>query len=170
MTKKPKAARKPNKPGSSIAPFLTFKENGEDAVKLYVSTFKNSRVIDLMRHPSAKPGERGALMYAAFELDGREFYAMDAGPSFSFEQGFSIMWTCKTQADIDRVTAKLSTGGEVQPCGWLKDRFGLSWQIVPEALGEMMMHPEKGNASAMIQAMLGMHKLDLAALRKAYRQ
>ncbi len=154
-----------------IRPCLTFKEGAEEAVNLYVSVFPNSKVLSLQRYEQdGGPIPKGKLLNAAFELDGREYTAFDGGESFAFSEGISMMVTCKTQQEIDRYWTKLTAnGGEEGPCGWLKDRFGVSWQIVPEVLGELLGDSKSGNSEAAMHAMLKMKKLDIAALQAAYR-
>jgi predicted 3-demethylubiquinone-9 3-methyltransferase (glyoxalase superfamily) len=156
---------------STLRPCLTFVDRAEEAVKLYVSIFPNSKITNLTRVESdGGPIPKGKLLSAIFELDGREFRAFDGGESFSFSEGISLDVTCKTQEEVDRYWTKLTeNGGEEGPCGWLKDRFGVSWQIVPEQLGQMLTDSKSGNSEAAMQAMLKMKKLDIATLQKAYR-
>lgn len=151
-----------------VKTFLTFQENGEEAVKLYTSLIKNSRILSLVRSESEGPIPRGALLNASFVLDGQEFMAMDGGTYFSFAEGTSIFVECETQAEIDRLWAALSAGGQEQSCGWLKDKYGLAWQIIPATLGGMMSDPDAGKARRVTEAMLQMKKLDLATLEQAY--
>jgi predicted 3-demethylubiquinone-9 3-methyltransferase (glyoxalase superfamily) len=155
----------------SVRPCLTFVDRAEEAVKFYVSVFPNSRITNITRvEQDGGPIPRGKLLNATFELDGREFLAFDGGPSFSFTEGISLMVNCKTQEEVDRYWSTLTEeGGEEGPCGWLKDRFGISWQVVPEQLGQMLSDPASGNSEAAMQAMLKMKKLDIAALQRAYR-
>ena len=152
-----------------ITPCLVFADRGEEAVNFYVSLFDNSKVLSVMRSDGKGPVPAGKLLHASFQLDGREFTALDGGPSFSFSEGMSLLVTCSTQEEIDRLWARLTDGGEEGPCGWLKDRFGVSWQVVPAALGEMLGDSEHGNSAKAMEAMLQMKKLDIAALRQAYR-
>lgn len=152
----------------SVRPCLTFEDRAEEAVNLYVSLFANSRVVSLVRSDGSGPIPAGKLLHASFELDGREYTAFDGGPAFSFSEGISLVATCNTQEELDEVWARLAAGGEEGPCGWLKDRFGVSWQVVPAALGEMMSDPKSGNSAAVMQALLKMGKIDIATLRKAY--
>ncbi len=155
---------------SAVVPSLTFKERGEEAMKLYTSLIKNSRVIDAKRWEDGGPLPKGTLMHGSFELDGREFTAMDGGPTFRFEEGFSLVATCDTQEEIDHIWNTLSgDGGEEGQCGWLKDRWGVSWQVVPAALGLMLGDDRSGSPAKMMEALLKMKKLDLAALTKAYQ-
>jgi predicted 3-demethylubiquinone-9 3-methyltransferase (glyoxalase superfamily) len=153
----------------SVRPSLTFKERGEEAVNFYVSLFPNSRVLSLMRAEGIGAVPDGSLLHASFQLDGQEYTAFDGGPSFSFTEAFSFVATCETQEEIDATWSRLSEGGEEGPCGWLKDRFGVSWQVVPAALGEMMSDPKSGNPAKMMEALLKMRKLDIATLKQAYR-
>ncbi len=154
---------------NSVVTSLSFKEHAEDAMKLYVSVIKNSRINSAMRGEGTGV-PKGALLHGSFELDGREFTAMDGGPSFSFAEGISLVATCETQEELDNVWKRLSEGGEPGPCGWLKDRFGVSWQVIPRALGEMMSDPKSGNSGKVMEALLKMGKIDIATLRQAYRQ
>jgi len=153
----------------SVRPSLTFKERGEEAINFYVSLFPNSRVLSMLHSEGDGPLPTGSVLHASFELDGQEYTAFDGGPSFKFTEGFSFVATCETQEEIDETWSRLSEGGEEGPCGWLKDRFSVSWQVVPAALGEMMSDPKSGNPAKMMEALLKMRKLDLAALQQAYR-
>jgi predicted 3-demethylubiquinone-9 3-methyltransferase (glyoxalase superfamily) len=149
---------------------LVFNDRGEEAIKFYVSLFPNSRIVSMQLSEQDGPIAKGKLLNATFELDGREYVAFDGGPTFSFSEGMSLMVMCKTQPEVDRYWTKLiEGGGEEGPCGWLKDRFGVSWQIVPEVLGQMLSDSKSGNSEAAVQAMLKMKKLDIAQLEKAYR-
>jgi predicted 3-demethylubiquinone-9 3-methyltransferase (glyoxalase superfamily) len=156
---------------STVRPCLTFKDRAEEAVKFYVSIFPNSKITELTRvETDGGPIARGKLLAAVFELDGREFRAFDGGETFSFSDGISLDVTCKTQEEVDRYWSALTAdGGEEGPCGWLKDRFGVSWQVVPEQLGRMLTDPKSGNAEACMNAMLKMKKIDIAKLERAYR-
>jgi predicted 3-demethylubiquinone-9 3-methyltransferase (glyoxalase superfamily) len=153
----------------SVRPSLTFKEGTEEAVNFYVSLFPNSKVLSLLRSDGKGPLPEGSVLHASFELDGQEYTAFDGGPSFTFTEAFSFVATCETQEEIDEVWARLTEGGEEGPCGWLKDRFGVSWQVVPAALGQMMGNPKSGNPAKVMEALLKMRKLDLATLKQAYR-
>ena len=153
----------------NVRPSLTFKEGTEDAVTFYVSLFPNSKVLSLLRATAGGPLPEGSVLHASFVLDGQEYTAFDGGPSFSFTEAFSFVATCETQEEIDEVWARLTDGGEEGPCGWLKDRWGVSWQVVPSALGQMMSDPKSGNPAKVMEALLNMRKLDLAALEQAYR-
>jgi len=147
---------------------LTFTEGAEEAIRFYVSLFKNSKVHNMVRSDGDGPMPKGAVMQASFQLDGREFVAFDGGPSFSFTDGISMMVSCETQEEIDHLWASLSAGGSEGPCGWLKDRFGVSWQIIPTSLGQMLSDSKSGNSTKAMQAMLQMKKLDIVSLKRAY--
>ena len=153
----------------SVRPCLTFKDHAEEAVNFYVSVFPNSKVLSVLRSDGNGPLPKGSLWHASFELDGQEYTAFDGGPAFTFTEAFSLVVTCETQAALDEIWARLTDGGEEGPCGWLKDRFGVSWQVVPAALGRMMSDPKSGNPAKMMEALLKMHKLDIATLEQAYR-
>jgi predicted 3-demethylubiquinone-9 3-methyltransferase (glyoxalase superfamily) len=156
---------------TTLTPCLVFESRGEEAVKFYVSLVKNSRIISLRRSDAdGGPFPKGALMQAEFELDGQRFNAFDGGPHFTFSEAFSLMVSVDTQAEIDALWSKLTAdGGRESQCGWLVDRWGLSWQIIPSSLGAMLSDGEHGNAKAATDAMLKMRKLDIAALEAAYR-
>ena len=150
-----------------ITTFLTFKDQAEEAVKLYTSIFKNSRILSTSRYGDAGPGAKGSLMTANFELDGQEFVALNGGPSFEFSQGMSLLVDCQTQDEVDMFWEKLSEGGSKGPCGWLTDRFGVSWQIVPRVLSKLLNDPDKAKASRVMKAMLQMSKIEIAELERA---
>ena len=153
-----------------IRPCIVYKDSCEEAINLYVSLFPNSRIVSLTKSEADGPVAKGKVLGATFQLDGREYLAFDGGPSFKFSEGISLMVTCKTQEEVDRYwSALVADGGEEGPCGWLKDRFGLSWQIVPEALTQMLSDPKSGDSQAAFQAMLKMKKLDIATLERAYK-
>ena len=154
---------------TQIRPCIVFKDGCEEAINLYVSLFPNSKVLNLVRSETDVPIAKGKVLNATFQLDGREYMAFDGGPTFSFAEGFSLMVTCETQAEIDRYWSALTAdGGEEGPCGWLKDKFGLSWQIIPSVLGQMLTDSKSGDSGAALQAMLKMKKLDIAQLQHAY--
>ena len=155
---------------NSVRPCLTFVDRAEEAVKFYVSVFPNSKISSITRvENDGGPIPKGKLINATFELDGREYLAFDGGESFHFTEGISLLVNCKNQEEVDRYWTKLTAdGGEEGPCGWLKDRFGVSWQIVPEQLGQMLNDSKSGNSEAAMQAMLKMKKLNIAGLEKAY--
>ncbi len=153
-----------------ITTFLMFPKGAEEAVKLYTSLFPNSRIVE-QSHMNTEdaPGGTPRAYTATFEIGGQRYRAMDGGPSFTFAEGMSLFVDCDTQEEDDRYPEKLiAGGGEQGPCGWLKDRWGISWQIVPRALGEMLGDPDRAKAARAMQAMLGMKKLDIAALRRAF--
>jgi predicted 3-demethylubiquinone-9 3-methyltransferase (glyoxalase superfamily) len=154
-----------------IKPCIAFKEKAEEAVKLYTSIIPNSKIVSVQRaEKDAGPVRKGQVLGIEFVLDGREYLAFDGGPTFNFSEGNSLMVLCKTQEEVDRYWTKLTeNGGEPGPCGWLTDRFGLSWQIVPEQLTQMLSDKKSGNSQAAMEAMLQMKKLDIAELEKAYR-
>ena len=152
-----------------ITTFLTYDGRAEDAVAFYTSIFPDSRIVSERRYGSAGPGPEGSLMTATFELAGQTFMALNGGSSFGFAQGISLFVDCEDQAEVDRLWDALTAdGGEPGPCGWLKDRFGVSWQIVPDALGEMMSKGTPEQIMRITEAFLPMKKFDIAALRKAY--
>ncbi len=150
-----------------VTTFLTFQDRAEEAVNLYVSLIKNSKISSITRMGGGGPGGKGALMHAAFQLDGQEFMAMDGGPYFAFAQGISLFVNCETQEEVDHLWEKLSEGGEPGQCGWLKDRFGVSWQIIPSALGELMQNKDPEKSKRVMEAMLQMTKIDIQVLRQA---
>ena len=152
-----------------ITTFLTFNDQAEAAVKLYTGVFKNSRITSTTRYGEGAPLPAGTLMSVEFELDGQPFMALNGGPSFAFSEGISLFVSCETQQEIDDYSAKLTAGGGQQgSCGWLTDRFGVSWQIVPTILGSLIGDADPAKAQRAMQAMLGMKKLDIAALRRAH--
>lgn len=151
-----------------ITTFLTFDNKAEEAVNLYTSVFKNSKVRSISRYGDEGPGPAGQVMVVEFELEGQEFMALNGGPSFTFSQGISLLVNCDTQEEVDELWERLSEGGEKQACGWLVDRFGVSWQIVPRVLGEMLGDQDSERAQRVMNAMLQMGKLDIAALKQAY--
>jgi predicted 3-demethylubiquinone-9 3-methyltransferase (glyoxalase superfamily) len=144
-----------------ITPFLWFDTQAEEAMRFYVSIFKNSKVI------SVSPGPDGKAFSVSFELDGQEFTALNGGPMFKFTEAISLFVNCETQAEVDDFWSKLTAGGEAGQCGWLKDKYGLSWQIVPTALGRLLGNPDPVKSQRVMQAMLKMNKLDIAALENA---
>lgn len=154
----------------SLTPCLAFADRAEEAVNFYVSIFANSKITNLVYAPEGGPLPSGQLLHATFELQGREYTAMNGGPYFTFTPGFSLVATCQTQDELDTIWNRLAEGGEAGPCGWLTDKFGVSWQVVPKSLGEMMSNPAGGNSTKVMEALMGMTKLDIAALEAAYRQ
>jgi predicted 3-demethylubiquinone-9 3-methyltransferase (glyoxalase superfamily) len=150
-----------------ITPFLWFESQAESAAKFYVSIFKNSRIVTTTRYGDAGPGPKGSVMTVAFQLDGQEFIALNGGPQYKFTEAVSFVVSCKTQKEVDEFWAKLSQGGAEGPCGWLKDKYGLSWQIVPTVLGELLSDPDPKRAKRAMAAMLKMKKIDIAGLEQA---
>ncbi len=151
-----------------ITTFLTFNDRAAEAVEFYVSVFKNSRILSTRRYGDAGPGPKGSFMTASFELEGQEFMALNGGPSFKFAQGISLFFNCETQAEVDELWERLSEGGQQIACGWLTDRFGVSWQIVPAALGRMLDDKDPARSQRVMRAMLQMKKLDVEKLKQAY--
>jgi len=151
-----------------ITPFLWFDNNAEEAVNLYLSIFKNSKITKVARYGDAGPGPRGSVMTIAFQLEGQDFIALNGGPMFKFTEAISLSVDCKTQQEVDELWEKLSAGGQPGQCGWLKDKFGLSWQIVPSALVEMLQDKDAEKSKRVMQAMMQMRKIDIARLRQAY--
>ena len=153
-----------------ITPFLWFNDQAEEAAKFYTSIFKNSKLGTVARFGEGGAGPVGQVMTASFELEGLEFVALNGGPHFSFTPAISFYVHCETQEEVDEFWEKLSAGGEKDQCGWLKDKFGVSWQIVPNILIELMNDADAEKASRVTQAMLQMTRLDIAALKRAYEQ
>ncbi|MCB0125905.1 MAG: VOC family protein [Caldilineaceae bacterium] len=146
----------------SITPFLWFDNQAEEAMNFYVSIFKDSQIVSTM------PGPEGKLMGGTFVLNGQEFMVLNGGPMYSFTPAISLFVKCETQEEVDHYWTKLTEGGSEEPCGWLKDKFGLSWQIIPNALGELLGAPDREKAGRALQAMLQMKKIDIAALQEAF--
>ena len=153
-----------------ITTFLWFDGKAEEAMRFYVSIFKNSKVGAITRYGDAGPGPKGTVMVVTFQLDGQEFIALNGGPQFTFSPAISLVVNCETQEEVDAFWDKLSEGGEKQQCGWLKDKYGLSWQIVPTVLGEMMQDKDAEKSQRVMKAMLQMNKMDVARLKQAYAQ
>ena len=153
---------------SKISPFLWFEGQAEEATKFYVSVFPNSRIKKTSRYGDAGPGPKGTVMVVEFELDGQTFIALNGGPQFKFTEAISFSVECRTQKEVDEYWEKLSRGGEPGPCGWLKDRYGLSWQVNPTILGKMLSDPDPSKSKRVMEAMLQMKKIDIAKLQKAY--
>jgi thioredoxin type arsenate reductase len=151
-----------------ISPFLWFDTQAEEAAHFYVSIFNNSKVVNVTRYGEAGPGPKGSVMTVEFELDGQAFTALNGGPHFKFTEAISFSVDCRTQEEVDKYWQKLSEGGEEGPCGWLKDKYGLSWQINPTILGEMLNDPDPQKAKRVMEAMLKMKKIDIAGLQRAY--
>jgi predicted 3-demethylubiquinone-9 3-methyltransferase (glyoxalase superfamily) len=153
-----------------ITPFLWFDSNAEEAVKFYVSIFKNSRIERIARYGEAGPGPQGTVMIVDFQLEGQPFIALNGGPEYAFTPAISFFVNCDTQQEIDELWEKLTAGGEEVACGWLKDRYGVSWQIAPRIIGALMQDEDPVKAQRVMQAMLQMKKLDIKALQEAYEQ
>jgi predicted 3-demethylubiquinone-9 3-methyltransferase (glyoxalase superfamily) len=151
-----------------ISPFLWFDDQAEEAMNFYVSIFKNSKVGKVTRYGDAGPGPKGSVMTASFELEGQPFTALNGGPHFKFTEAVSFVVDCETQEEVDEFWERLSEGGQTQQCGWLKDKFGLSWQITPSVLIELMNDPDPQKSRRVTEAMLQMTKIDIAKLRQAY--
>jgi predicted 3-demethylubiquinone-9 3-methyltransferase (glyoxalase superfamily) len=153
---------------TTITPCLWFDGNGLEAAEHYVSVIPNSGITNISHYGADQPGKEGAVMTVVFELAGRPFTALNGGPAFKFTEAISLQVSAADQDEVDRYTERLTAdGGEVGPCGWVKDRFGLSWQVVPDALIELIGDPDPVRANAAVQAMLGMMKIDIQALRDA---
>ncbi len=153
-----------------ISTFLWFDGNAEEAVKFYTSVFKDSKVGSVARYGEEGPGPKGTVMTATFELAGHEFIALNGGPQFKFTPAISFVVNCENQREVDELWEKLSAGGATNQCGWLTDKYGVSWQIVPIVLGQMLTDKNPAKASSVMKAMLQMEKLDIAGLERAYQQ
>jgi predicted 3-demethylubiquinone-9 3-methyltransferase (glyoxalase superfamily) len=153
-----------------ITPFLWFDAKAEEAMNFYVSIFENSKVVSVTRYGDAGPGPKGTVMSAIFQLQGQTFYALNGGPQFHFTPAISFFVSCETQPEIDRFWEKLSEGGGKSRCGWLQDKYGLSWQIVPSLLGEYLGDKNAAKSKSVMNAMLQMDKLDIKKLKQAYEQ
>jgi predicted 3-demethylubiquinone-9 3-methyltransferase (glyoxalase superfamily) len=153
-----------------IAPFLWFDGKAEEAAQFYVSIFKNSKIVGISRYGEQGAGPKGSVMVVAFQLDGQKFCALNGGPQFTFSPAISFVVNCETQQEVDELWEKLSAGGEKQRCGWLKDKFGVSWQVVPSVLPEMLQKCEGEKSNRVINAVLQMDKLDIEGLRRAYER
>ncbi len=150
-----------------IIPNLWFDTDAEDAANFYITVFKNSRIVNVAKYPEGSPGEPGTVMTVEFELDGQRFVGINGGPQFKFDEAVSFQITCESQDEVDYYWDALTEGGEESQCGWLKDKFGLSWQVVPQGMEEVFSDPDRAKAERAMKAMLGMRKLDIAALRAA---
>jgi predicted 3-demethylubiquinone-9 3-methyltransferase (glyoxalase superfamily) len=153
-----------------ITPFLWFDGKAEEAMNFYVSIFKNSKVVSVTRYGDAGPGPKGSVMSATFQLEGQQFYALNGGPQFTFTPAISLFVNCETQKEVDKLWEKLSEGGRKDRCGWLQDKYGLSWQIIPTVLGKMLQDKDRKKADRVMQAMLQMDKIDIKRLKQAYDQ
>lgn len=152
-----------------ITPCLWFNGNAEEAVNFYVSVFKNAEVLGTERYTEVGPGEPGSVVTVTFRLDGQEFVALNGGPEFTFSEAISFIIDCESQAEVDEYWAKLTEGGEPGPCGWLKDKFGVSWQVVPRVLNEMLQDEDRERADRVMRAMLQMGKIEVDELQRAYQ-
>ena len=153
---------------SKIVPFLWFDGRAEEAMNFYASIFKNSRIGNVTRYGKGGPGPEGTVMSATFQLEGQDFYALNGGPHYSFTPAISFFVNCETQQEVDELWEKLSEGGQIQQCGWLQDKYGLSWQIIPTILGKLLGDKDPAKAQRVMQAMLQMKKIDIARLKQAY--
>ena len=151
-----------------ITTFLWFDNNAQEAMEFYTSVFKNSKIGNVSRYGEAGPGPKGTVMVGSFELEGQQFTALNGGPRFKFTEAISLIINCETQEEVDYFWEKLSAGGQLQQCGWLKDKFGLSWQVVPTVLDELMRDKDPQKSKRVMEAMLQMVKLDIPRLRAAY--
>lgn len=152
-----------------ITPFLWFDNNAEEAANFYISIFKNSRLENVSRYGDAGPGPKGTVLTVDFELDGQKFIALNGGPQFKFTEAVSFVVHCETQEEIDHFWEKLSAGGQKAECGWLKDKYGLSWQIVPTILGELMGSKDAERSNRVMQAIMKSQKLEIDTLKRAYQ-
>ena len=153
-----------------ITPFLWFDGNAEEAMNFYIAIFKNSKIDHVTRNGAEEPGSTSTVMSVSFTLDGQEFIGLNGGPHFTFSPVISFFVNCETQAEVDELWEKLSEGGEKQRCGWLKDKFGVSWQIIPSTLGRLMNDPDPVKAQRVMQAMLQMNKIEIKSLQQAHMQ
>ncbi|HYM39497.1 MAG TPA: VOC family protein [Thermoplasmata archaeon] len=152
-----------------IIPFLWFDDQAEEAARFYTSIFRRSKIVSVTRQPGAKRGQKGAAMSVVFRIEGQAFMALNGGPGFPFTEAISFYVECRTQREVDELWRKLLRGGQPSRCGWLKDRFGVSWQIVPSILGEYLADTDPVKANRVFEAMLKMVKLDIEGLKRAYR-
>src|SRR5215469_1590930 len=151
-----------------ITPFLWFDSQAEEAANLYVSIFKNSKILTTARYGDAGPGPKGSVMIVKFQLEGQEFTALNGGPTFKFTPAISLYVDCETQEEVDQLWDKLSEGGRKDRCGWLQDKYGLSWQIIPRALQQLMSDPDPRKSQSVMKAMLQMDKIDVSKLQEAH--
>lgn len=152
-----------------IVTFLWFDNQAEEAANLYVSVFKNSKIGTVRRYGKAGPGPEGSVMTVSFRLEGQEFYALNAGPHFKFTPAISLFVNCESQEEVDELWDRLSAGGRKDRCGWLQDKYGLSWQIIPTALGKLMSDPDPEKSLRVMKAMLQMDKIDINRLEEAHK-
>ena len=152
-----------------ITPFLWFDDKAEEAANFYTSIFKNSKILNIARYGEAGPGPKGTVMTVTFQLEGQEFMGLNGGPHYTFSPAISFFVNCETQAEVDELWAKLSAGGREDKCAWLTDKFGVSWQIVPKALLELIQDKDPVKSQRVFKAMLQMTKIDIEGLKRAYR-
>ena len=152
-----------------ITPFLWFDGKAEEATNFYVSVFKNAKVVNMRRWGRGGPSPEGSVMSTTFEVDGQEFYTLNGGPHFKFTPAISLFIKCETQQEVDELWEKLSEGGEKSRCGWLKDKFGISWQVIPTVLGDLLGDKDAAKSGRVMQAMMQMSKIDIAKLQEAHR-
>jgi predicted 3-demethylubiquinone-9 3-methyltransferase (glyoxalase superfamily) len=153
-----------------ISPFLWFDSNAEEAANFYVSIFKDSKILKIARYGEAGPGPAGSVMVVNFQIEGQDFIALNGGPLFKFTEAISFVINCQTQEEVDHYWNKLTAGGQESQCGWLKDKYGLSWQVTPTILGELLADKDQKKAQRVMQAMLQMKKIDIAELKRAAAQ
>lgn len=153
-----------------ITPFLWFDKQAEEAANFYVSIFNNSRIVSISRYGAEGPGPKGTVMVVAFQLEGQEFVALNGGPGFPFSQAISFVINCETQEEVDEFWEKLSRDGEPNRCGWVKDKYGVPWQVVPTILGKLLQDKDAEKSARVMKAMLQMNKLDIARLKRAYER
>jgi predicted 3-demethylubiquinone-9 3-methyltransferase (glyoxalase superfamily) len=170
MPTQPSTNEREGDPMQKVTPCLWFDTEGEEAARFYTSVFPNSRIVEVARYGEAGPRPAGTVMTVSFELDGQSFVALNGGPQFTFNEAISFQVSCETQEEVDAFWSTLSEGGEEGPCGWLKDRFGVSWQIVPTALPELLDDPDREKAQRVMRAMLSMKKIEIDALERAAAQ
>jgi predicted 3-demethylubiquinone-9 3-methyltransferase (glyoxalase superfamily) len=151
-----------------ITPFLWFDGNAEEAMNFYTSTFKNSKIVNIKRYGDAGPGPKGSVMTCSFQIEGQQFMALNGGPHFKFTPAISFFVNCETQKEVDELWEKLLPGGETMQCGWLKDKFGVAWQIIPKALGELLGDKDPQKSQRVMKAMMKMIKIDVEGLQRAY--
>jgi predicted 3-demethylubiquinone-9 3-methyltransferase (glyoxalase superfamily) len=151
-----------------IIPNLWFDIEAEEAANFYISLFENSKILGINHYGEAGPRQAGSVLTVHFELNGQEFIAINGGPEFKFNQAISFQVSCKDQAEVDRLWNQLTAGGQEQPCGWLKDRYGLSWQIIPQGLSDLIANPDPAGSARAVREMFTMKKIDLARIRKAF--
>jgi predicted 3-demethylubiquinone-9 3-methyltransferase (glyoxalase superfamily) len=170
LRKQAKEESNMNKPIQKITPFLWFDHQAEEAVRFYTSIFKASKIEAVARYGEAGPGPKGSVMTVAFEIEGQQFIALNGGPHFKFTEAISFVVNCETQEEVDELWEKLSEGGQKVQCGWLKDKYGVSWQIVPTVLSKMLQDKNAERSQRVMEAMLKMKKLEISGLEQAYRQ